>query len=253
MAIDGSIVNKTGRWVATTWQRATSNYASLWMSLLAGNVSETSTSYAFTMNISLGFNGYENRFIWEQGYIWWYADDTANVHYGPYQQGYFDATATFETRWCQEITHVIQKESRAKLVMPYGKILGIARPDIPAAGMGNRDNHYTNGDFWIFGNQYGLLEFTEFASWGYGAYDGGYNGVNLDAVSLWGGTGTGDGFQASECPIRVGSLPNVWVHNSSGSPRRATAIYVYDSSGKPRRATSITVYNSSGKPRTQTL
>ena len=252
MAIDGSLVNQPGRQVFTTWQREGSAQT-MWMCMLAGNVVETSDTYTFTMNICLGFQGYNNLIIWEQGYFYYYDDAPTVLCYGPYQQFHFEFTSPLNDQWIQETTHVVQKETRSKRVLPYAKLGFIARPNIPATGMGNRDNHYSNGDYWIYGTYYGLLDVTGYARYEYGEQDMSYNGYYWDACTFYGNGSTGGGYTLSydASPIKVSAKgAPVYVYDSNGKPHRASNIYVYDSSGKPRRANKITVYDSSGKPHT---
>lgn len=114
---------------------------------------------------------------------------------------------------------------------------------------------WNNGDFWVWGNYYGVIDMRSTNTTNCVLELAVYSHAGVDGLSGWhiygGSSRTNGNHDTAEITVPAKNIP-IFVYNSSGVPKRATNVYVYNSSGKPVLARGITVYDSSGKPKTVT-
>ena len=111
--------------VATTYQREQGANTELWMAMRMGNVTETDTTYKFTINGRFKYWGWTNLVFTELGY--WLCNSSGTIMSSNQQRPYVtteDNTAqlTQEGMWIQDCTWTINKTTYDSVLIPYFKV-----------------------------------------------------------------------------------------------------------------------------------
>ena len=257
---DASIVDRPLTHVGGTWQSESQVNVPLYCGIRAGNLSEDENQISFIVSAHFQHDGWSNTIIWEEGYYYFdESDPTGEMKGGSAKYGQVVTNSPSyvgQDIWCDDFQITIQKElGKQYKVLPYMKLLASAPPDLPAPGYGNAGNHYTNGDFWVFGNEHGILRVSSYTNFAYGQFDMGYGsywGNNaFDCFCFAGGRTAGNLWTADQCPITVrpkGDMP-VYVYNNN-TWNKAKNVYVYNGTSWVE-SRSLAVWNPSGSPVTK--
>ncbi len=242
MSVDGKLFYTQPRHCGTTYQHTDNTIVDGYMAMTGGNVVESRTNYKFTINVLYRSTGWQNYIIWGMGLYTWNGTSTA-MNYEGTVNGSLNKGSGGDL-WCYEYTIDFIKRDAPTYILPWAQICGFAK-------YANTDNHWANGDFWIYGNEWGALDMRTIDTANVRRGTMNYAGVMTDA---WIINGSSTNWAQNPSKSYAFAVPAkgipIYVYNSSKVPRQAQAVYVYDSSGKPRKAAKVTVYDSSGKPRT---
>lgn len=222
------------------------------MMMRVGNVSETDTSYTFTVNGAFKYWGYMNLVFAEFGY---YVVNKSSVivsqnHTSTYlttENG--GAQMTNEGMWVQDCTYTVAKPTYEAALIPYF-MLGLM-------------DHYTAdlnpGDAWWWGNGYGVLtawgsttsatdveiNAAHYVQYGLNAtFDG--NTRAIHGARVTGTTNTGNNLSYDQALIKLSSPPPVYVYDG-GTWHQGKNVYVFNGTSWVE-SRSLAVWNSSGSP-----
>lgn len=255
MAITNTLyeIGYTSAQIGTLYQRMPQSTPGIWMAMRMGNVTQTDTTYTFTINGRFKYYGWENIIFTELGY--WIMNsnnvEMSNGHQSVYKTTEADtAQITQEGMWIQDCTWTVNKTDYPSVLVPYFKIGGMTYQEASI-----------NGEAWWWGNGYGCLTWYYSGSYSNPTINSAYNAWNIDATfkgktrSIRAATITvtkdhGSNRNYSNGLINLQKKSPITVYDASGKPHKASKITVYDASGKPHTAKNITIYDASGKPHT---
>lgn len=233
-----------------TWQRqGTTGIVEAYAKVTASVVEETSSSITVTVGGAIMYGGYLNYIPYQVGIRQVFADGTSKT---VYEDKYMQTTSYSQAsnwNWFSSSTFTFNKTSQSFGLLPFVKIGCIEYSEI------DDGNDFVEGNDWMFGGNYGILVGYRFASTvlkGDMTHTSPINGFSktIPAFIIFAGNNTtSTGYSNAKLIVDAAGCP-VYVYNSSGVHKQATAIYVYNASGVPKRATSITVYDSNGTPHT---
>lgn len=246
-SVDGSMVSRGGINVGNVYQRNDKVQQALWMELVAGNVSQTSSSITFAVRGGFAYQGYMNFVPQLVGYLAFYPNGSLYTSGAGIVFHNTQAANKGKTHYCYS-TFTMQKTTSTVSIVPYTQI-GCINYWSADGTAGN--------DWTYFNTEYGIMCMYSDSSGNSGLYTANnavvsYNNITrtLQCYSLFSNNANNQANYANGYKVTGKSVA---VYDSSGKPHYASNIYVYDSAGKPRRATKITVYDSSGKPHTMNV
>ena len=230
-----------------TYQRNTNTYVWAYGRVTASVVEETSTSITISVGGAIMYGGYDNYVPYDVGVRQVFEDGTSSTK----SEGkVIERTTQAQMNswiWLSSSTFTFEKTSQKFGLLPFIKIGCIEY----------NDANFVAGNDWMFGGDYGILvgyQWTSSVLKGTMTHTSAINGRvrELPAYIIFAGNDTvSTGYSNAKLIVDAAGMP-VYVYNSSGVPKQATAIYVYNSSGVPKRASSVTVYDASGVPHTLT-
>ena len=245
MATSGVIASIAGTNVGTTWQRTTGATVDLWMRHDAGDVTEDRENIWFSVGGCFAYAGYDNYVPMRVGWLTYKSDGTyvtsgASQHVitrtYPADKGKgYEYYARFR----------VAKQAYPQKLLTYIQV-----------GCVNRwGSDGTAGNFWVFGNEYGIMEMNSDSTGSAGKYTANTwpytaNGstLTLQCFTLCRpGTGILNG---SNSVYTINAKGGLEVYKGANNHTKAIGIYVYDGNKKARHAKTVTVYDGSKKPHT---
>lgn len=244
---DGSIIAAKEEYVGQTYQRTTSSLADLWLSLNAGDVVETATTYQFGVHGYFRYTGYDNFVPLKVGYV--ALDENNNTYIEDYLwAANLPGQSLYNTPIELSQTFTLTKPSYKVGIVPY-----------VAVGCVNRwGDDGIAGNFWKYGYSQGIMIMSSDATGSNSYYTSklwtlthNNNTQTLQCYTLAGNTNAlTEIYSYENASAIVQPAGGLFIANSSGTYTRASKVYVYNSSGVPKLATTVTIYDSSGNPHT---
>ena len=239
-------------WVkmGTTYQHESGGYTDFYGVISCDVMWETATQCNFEFQAGFRSSGFNNEYIWQLGlYCYYGTSTTPDWNYGGHYGG--NATKMQGSDLYTPIYSVtVDKRSDTSIrVAPYMQAVGMSKEL-------NTDSHWSNGDFWIWGNTYGCIDMRSTNTSMVQLGTANYGSVRCDGWLYKCGKVTNQGgIGSAPASDPVYTVPTkgipIYVHNGSAW-KKAQAVALY-AGGAKKTVKSVTTYDSSGKPHTITI